>query len=162
MTVVSRLGIARRDAARAVRHGRIRVLDQQARHRREDIHLLARPRGLVDRGVDKGAAAPVEAAHAARGAARALRDGGLSRGLEDGQDRVLGEGRDLGDDGEPAVHIALEGEHVGRAGAGGVFAGDLVRGVFRFGEEVLERCRHQFLDAVLPNLRSIRLCQKSV
>lgn len=53
------------------------------------------------------------------------------------------------------MHVALEGQHVGRAGALAAFAGDFVHDVL--GEEVLERSVEELVDAVLPYIGTVGL-----
>lgn len=91
---------------------------------------------------------PVEPAHTAACFAGASLDGGFGRYLEYGQDDRGRVWRDLRGGGEPAVHVALEGEHVGCA-RHAVFAGGFVGDLF--GEEADEGGVDELVEAVFPN-----------
>lgn len=75
-------------------------------------------------------------------------DGRFGGCLQHGEDALCGEGRDLCCYGQPAVHVALERQHVGGAGALASLARHFVHDVL--GKEVLERGVEELVDAVLP------------
>ena len=91
---------------------------------------------------------PVEAAHAAALFTGARLDGGFGRGFENREDNGSRVRRDLRGDGEPAVHVALEGEHVRCAGHA-VFAGGFVGDLF--GEEADKGRVDELVEAVFPD-----------
>lgn len=159
MRLLARVGVSLGNTAGSVGHGGFGVTNQQARYSRQHAHLLTRTTCLVDSRVNENSIAPVESAGAARLSTRALLDGGFGRGLKDGEDLLLELRDDLSDDREPSVNVALEGKHVGRAGALTAFAGDLPCDAL--GEEVLEEGIGEVVDAGLPDLGAIRLSNVS-
>lgn len=121
-----------------------RLINQQRRDGCQGIHLLSHAVTAVVLLFP-----PVETAGAAVGFPGAGLDGGFGRDPEHGEDGGRRVGRYLGDVGEPAVHVALEGKHVGCA-PHGVFAGGLVGDLF--GEEADEGGVDEVVDAVFPDL----------
>ena len=115
---------------------------EQCGHGGKYVHRLARALGVVVL-----ARGPHESAGAAIGTAGALGDGGLSGLFQHGQDFVRREGRDLGSLCHPPMIVALEAEHVCRAGLV-LLAGGLEGHFFR--EEGFQSGIEEALDTILP------------
>lgn len=136
------VGVALARAARGVRDRySLFLVDQEGRQGAQDAHLVAGRREAV---VD--ARRPVEPAHAAVVAARALLHGRLRRRLERVHHLGPDERRQLRRRRQPPVDEALEGDRVERA------PGPLAYGLERHpvGEEYLDGLVQELVDPVLP------------
>ena len=87
------------DSSRLVRDWRRRIVNQQTHYCTKHVHALARTRSVINTGIDKDAAGPVESAGTAQVTSCALGDGGFSGFAKDREDNRLGEGCELSDNG---------------------------------------------------------------